>query len=73
MSTPRQYSLCRVDISQWPGYQFVSIPFANGDTVIFLGEIPNQPDHCIVWHVEQERIYAFYHTENFVELTEEEL
>ncbi len=48
------------------------LPFRRSRSYIFLGEIPNMRGHCVVAEQDSGRIYAGYHTEQFVELTEEE-
>ena len=40
--------------------------------LIFLGEIPNMPDHCVLLDSVSHNVYAGYHTDGFVELTEDE-
>ena len=47
-------------------------PFKEKGTYIFFGEIPNMPDHCIVADYKTGKIYSGYHTDNFVELTDDE-
>jgi hypothetical protein len=39
---------------------------------VFFGEIPNMPGHCVVADHRSGQIYVGYHTDDFVELTEEE-
>ncbi|MCD0460144.1 hypothetical protein [Roseiconus lacunae] len=41
-------------------------------TYIFFGEIPNMRGHCVVADHQTGQLYSGYHTENFVELTEDE-
>jgi hypothetical protein len=41
-------------------------------TYVFFGEIPNMPGHCIVADYETGKIHSGYHTDNFIELGEEE-
>lgn len=47
--------------------------WGNGETFIYLGEIPNMPGHCVLYRISAEKILYAFHTENFVELTEEEI
>jgi diadenosine tetraphosphate (Ap4A) HIT family hydrolase len=63
---PRQYSLVRFVRED------MSSPFSRNVAYIFLGEMPNMPGHCVVIG-EGSRILAGQHTENFKELTDEEL
>jgi hypothetical protein len=39
---------------------------------IYLGEIPNMPGHCVVLDLKTGRMFAGYHTDNFVELSDDE-
>ena len=39
--------------------------------ILFLGEIPNMPGHCVVMYKDQ--ILVGYHTSDFAELTEDEV
>lgn len=46
----------------------------NNRIYIFLGEISNMPEHCVVIeHKSTHKIFSGYHTNNFVELNEEEV
>ncbi len=45
----------------------------NGDTYLFLGEIPNMKAHCIVVDVDTGEIHIGHHTNRFKELTEDEV
>lgn len=40
---------------------------------IFMGEIKQMPGHCILCNIKTGKIIAGYHTDNFIELTEEEV
>lgn len=40
---------------------------------IFLGDIPNQQGHCIVISVKTGMVFSCYHTEDFEELSEDEV
>jgi hypothetical protein len=44
----------------------------NDDIYIFLGEIPNMPGHCVLLRNNDGKLFSGYHTENFIELTDEE-
>lgn len=50
-----------------------SYPFQPGEALLFVGEIVNMPEHCILIRVDVGETVIGYHTENFVELSEEEL
>jgi hypothetical protein len=41
--------------------------------LIYMGEIPNQPGHCIVFNQDTQKMHVGYHIETFVEMTEDEV
>lgn len=47
--------------------------FSVHKTYLFLGEIPNMPAHCVILDFKENEIFACYHTEDFVELSEKEV
>lgn len=70
MNIPRQYSLIKID----PEYsESIVPPFRTGEIFIFLGEIPNMSGHCVILNTKTHEIHYGYHTEDFVELTEDEV
>ena len=46
--------------------------FKPNKVYIFLGEIFQMPGHCIVVEMKTGKVICGYHTENFIELTEDE-
>lgn len=76
MSDPRQYSFVKFNYDSFPdGFKDSmrnAYPFAEKKRYIFLGEIPNLPRHCIVMD-SGGKMYTGYHTENFVEIAEDDL
>lgn len=66
---PRQYALVRFAFEQLPEGEW-GYPFSKDHRYIFLGEIPNMGGHCIVMD-DKGKHYVGFHTENFVELSEE--
>jgi hypothetical protein len=69
MANPRQYSLCKFDAhGAWEYY-----PFSESGTYIFLGEIPNMPGHCVTANYKTGQIYSGWHTNQFVEIPEDEV
>lgn len=71
---PRQYSLCKFDIPKYE-HEWYEKNYPKEllyEHVVFLGEIPNMPDHCVVAAHKSGKVYCGYHTFNFVELTEDE-
>lgn len=70
---PRKLSLVKFEPSPTPVSFHRKYPFRRGVAYIFLGEISNMPGHCVVVNRKTGKIYSGYHTENFVELEENEL
>jgi hypothetical protein len=70
--SPRQYSLVRFNYTSLPVKFHKKYPFHKEGTYIFFGEIPNMKGHCVVADHKTGQIYSGYHTENFVELSDEE-
>ena len=48
-------------------------PLLKEETFIFLGEIPNMKEHCVIAGRLSGRIYSGYHIQDFEELTENEI
>lgn len=65
--------LVRFDYGNIPVEYYDEYPFNVNLTYIMLGEINHMPGHCVVMEFLSGKLYAGYHTENFVELTEEEV
>jgi len=70
---PRQYSLVRWVCKGINPKIKGKYPFKENGIYIFFGEIPNMPGHCIVSDHKTGKIYSGYHTDNFVELTGDEV
>ena len=70
---PRRLSLVRFDFDGLPKRFRSKYPFKPGSSYVFLGEIPNMKDHCVVADTKTGRVYAGYHTENFIEIPDEEV
>jgi len=73
MPIPRQLSLVRFDFATVRPEDLAQYPFEKGRVYVFFGEIPNMPGHCVVADQATGQIYSGYHTENFLELTENEV
>lgn len=71
-SCPRCLSLVRFNFDSVPNDYHAKYPFVDGRTYIFFGEIPNMPGHCVVADHQKGQLHSGYHTENFIELTEDE-
>lgn len=72
-SCPRYLSLVRFNFDTVPKDYHAKYPFMDTRTYIFFGEIPNMPGHCVVADHQTGQLYSGYHTENFVELTDDEV
>lgn len=70
---PSPLSLVRFDFDSVPLTYHRKYPFKRGGSYIFFGEIANMGGHCVVADVKTGRLYAGYHTENFVELPKDEV
>ena len=69
---PRQYSWVYYDFETMPEeYHSYYEKFRN-KKIIFFGEIPNMPGHCVVMSHITGNMYSGYHTENFREMDEDE-
>jgi hypothetical protein len=71
-TSPRYLSLVRFNFDAIPNEYHAKYPFMDGRTYVFFGEIPNMPGHCVVADHRSGQLYSGYHTENFIELTDEE-
>ena len=69
---PRPNSLVRFEYGNVPAEYHTQYPFNETHTYLYLGEIQNMPGHCSVANKEG-RVYWGYHTDNFIELTEDEV
>ncbi|QDV61101.1 hypothetical protein [Crateriforma conspicua] len=69
---PRYLSLVRFDFGSVPSDYHAKYPFTDSRTYIFFGEIPNMTGHCVVADHQTGQLFSGYHTENFVELAEDE-
>ena len=71
----RQYALVKLTDEYRALYKKYHIDndFLKERCFIFLGEIPNMPEHCVVIGNVTKKIYSGYHITNFVELNEYEV
>ena len=67
-----QYALVKFDYKDLPKKYHKSYPFKEGEVYIFLGEIHQMPGHCIVVEMKTGNVISGYHTDNFIELEENE-
>ena len=70
---PRTYSLVKFDVTKLPLQVRRRYPFRKDRVYVFFGEIANMKGHCIVMDRKTGKMYSGYHTENFVELPEDEV
>jgi hypothetical protein len=70
---PRKLSLVKFDFDNLPPKFRTAYPFKLGRAYVFIGEIANMLGHCVVADHKTGKIYSGYHTENFIELSEEEV
>ncbi len=71
--SPRPLALVRFSPPPVPDGTESPYPFSVGETLVFLGEIPNMPGHCVVARHLGGTVHSGYHTENFVELDQDEV
>jgi hypothetical protein len=64
----RQYAL--VQYEAYPGEKQGAIK--KGAHLIFLGEIPNMPGHCVVSDVKTGKILVGFHTDRFHEIPDDQ-
>ena len=65
--------LVRFDFSDLPEKYHNEYPFSKHQKFVMLGEIDQMDGHCVVADIKTGHVYSCYHTENFVELTEDEI
>ena len=70
---PGKLSLVKFDFENLSPTFHTAYPFKRGGTYVFIGEIANMLGHCVVADHKTGKIYSGYHTENFIELSEEEV
>ena len=71
---PRKLSLVKFDYDSLPEkyHKYYTSVFPKESSFIFLGEVTNCPGHCVL-ATKDGKIHYMYHTDNFVELTRDEL
>jgi hypothetical protein len=68
-----KFKLVKFDFKELPIEYHKSYPFSEYDRFVMLGEVEGMDGHCVVANTRTGQVHINYHTENFVELTEEEL
>ena len=72
---PRQYSLIKLypEHRKWLEVNATDSILLKEKAFVFLGEIPNMPEHCVIAGHESGKILSGYHIANFIELSEDEV
>jgi hypothetical protein len=73
MKRPRQFSLVKLAPNQSQGGATAGQTFRDDLPLVFLGEIPNMPEHGVFVGHRSGRIYSGLHIFQFVELADEEV
>lgn len=68
-----KYKLVKFDFKSLPIEYHKDYPFSIYDTFVMLGEVEQMGGHCVVANTKTGQVYVNYHTDNFIELTEEEI
>jgi len=66
-------SLVKFDCDKIPSEYRDAYPFTRQGVYVFLGEIANMKGHCVVADHITGQIYSGYHSEHFVEISEDKL
>jgi hypothetical protein len=70
---PRKLSLVRLKKKWAADPASKDLPFMKDMPLIFLGEIPNMPEHGVFVGHRSGRVYSGFHILQFVELSESEV
>lgn len=65
--------LVKFNFDDLPEKYWKEYPFSIYDTFVMFGDIEKMDGHCVVCNTKTGQMYCGYHTDNFIELTEEEL
>jgi len=71
----RQYALVKLlpDMKTWlieNGHH--NSPLLLEEYFVYLGEIPNMPEHCVIAGRQSGKVFSGFHLDNFVELNDNE-
>lgn len=73
---PRQYSWVRFNYENTPAnlhhYYIDVFPKDRKPRFVFMGESPQAKGHCFIYDIEKQILLGLYHTEDFIELTDDE-
>lgn len=73
MPDPRPLSLVKLRSTFASEAAAAEYPFVDDMPLVFLGEIPNMPEHGVFVGFTSGRVYTGYHIWQFVELTPDEV
>ena len=68
----KERSLVKFDFSMIHSMDEHNYPFGPEDRFVYMGDIVQMPGHCVVVRVSDGKNFVAWHTDNFIELTEEE-
>ena len=60
-------TLCKFDFNDLPIKYHSQYPFSRKDLFVYLGDITNMSEHCVVVRTSDNVVFSCYHTENFIE------
>lgn len=69
----RSMSLVKFDWDKMPIEYHKAFPFSQHDVFVYLGEIKQMPGHGVFINTRSSQVYCCYHTDEFIELTNEEV
>jgi hypothetical protein len=70
---PRPLSIVKLRVDAGQRESADELPFKEERALVFLGESPSMPGHCIIAGATSGRVYVGYHTYRFVELSDDEV
>lgn len=72
---PRQYSLIRFtkDTINFEGFDMSSLSYHKDNKLVYLGEIPNIPEHCIILDITLNKHIIGIHIDNIEEIPEDDV
>lgn len=67
-----QNTLCKFDFETLPIEYHSQYPFTTNDVFVYLGDIKQMRGHCVVIRLKDNQIFTCCHTDNFIEIPEDE-
>ena len=68
-----QFKLVKFDFKSMRQRDHSKYPFSIYQTFVMIGEIEQMPGHCIVIENGTGAVHTCFHTDDFIELTEDEI